>query len=121
MRIAESPASATKVFGMPCSGEVIQPAMTPIMIATSHRSRRLSGPMRASSRCARSRAGAVSSISGRIHRESSHGTVRKHSRPGTIEPEIQRIQVSSTCAIFAANSAISGFAAMPVRNIAEAL
>ena len=41
--------------------------------------------------------------------------------PGTAAPSAQRIHVNSTCAILSANSAISGFAAMLVRNMAEAV
>jgi hypothetical protein len=43
------------------------------------------------------------------------------SPPGTIAPRNQRIQLRSTWAIFNANSAITALAAMPVRNMAEAV
>ena len=43
------------------------------------------------------------------------------SKPGTMAPDAHRNQLSSTCAIFCAKSAINGFAAMPVRNIADAV
>src|ERR1035438_8257082 len=39
---------------------------------------------------------------------------------GKITPPPRAVYVSSTCPIFSANSAISGFAAIPVRNIADA-
>ena len=120
-RIAETPASATNVFEMPCHGLVTHPAITPSMIATSHFSSRLSGPIAANSARASSRAAdGIADL--RLHpANSSQGTIASVSSPGTIEPENHRIQVRSTCPTLDANSAISGFAAMPVRNMAEAV
>ena len=117
---AHSPLSATKVLEMPCNGEVTHPAMTPSMIATSHFSAVRSGPRCASSVWAMWRAPAISCNSGRARRKISHGTMVSVSIPGRIEPESQRPHVRSTCPILWANSAISGLAAMPVRNMAEA-
>src|ERR1019366_5289585 len=59
-------------------------------------------------------------ISGRTSRNSTHGTMASVRNPGRIDPDSHRPHVSSTCPILSANSAISGFAAIPVRNIADA-
>ena len=50
------------------------------------------------------------------------GTIACLGRPFTtaLEPDSHRPHESSTCPILRANSAISGFDAIPVRNIAEA-
>src|SRR6266478_5825060 len=133
--IAERPASATNVFerlyqGFGIRSEkiwnasrlfVTQPAMTPSMMAMSHFSSLVNGPMRASSARESSRAGAVSVISGLKNLKISHGTISKDRKPGRDEPVNQRIQVNSTWPIFQANSAMSGLAAIPVRKMAEAV
>ena len=118
--MTHSPLSATKVFGTPCHGAVTHPAITPNMMPTSHFSSRSMGPRRASSCRAMVRASSVCWIPGRTSRNSSHGTIASVSNPGTIDPASHRPHVNSTCPILSANSAISGFAAIPVRNIADA-
>src|SRR5450432_3277557 len=100
-RSAERPASATNVLGnpyhgKPCSDEVTQPAITPSITTISHVSSRISGPRRSSSARANSRAGAMSVISGLKNLNRIQGTTSSESKPGTAEPENQRIQVSST-------------------------
>ena len=49
IRIADTPASATNAFGIPCHGEVTQPAITPSRITTSQHSSRPIRPIRRSS------------------------------------------------------------------------
>src|ERR1022692_2331639 len=117
---AHRPESATKVFDTPCRGEVTQPVMTANMMATSHFSARFMGPRRASSTRAMARASGGVGAADRPSRNSSHGTMASVSNPGTMDAASQRPQVRSTCPILRANSAISGLAAMPVRNMADA-
>ena len=109
------------MLGVPCHGELTHPAITASITTARRRSTGFIGPSSASASRAWVRAGAVSARVGGTRRRIRSGTSASVRSPGTIAPASQRTQVSSTPPIFRANSAISGFAAMPVRNIPDAV
>ena len=119
-KMAQTPASATAVLDRPCQGAVTQPVTTASMMTTRIDSCRLIGPMLRSLSLAWARACSVSRRSGGLSWCSSQGMRAKVHRPGNEAASAQRAQVISTPAMVCAKLAIRGFAAMPVRNMADA-